>query len=120
MSLPVILPTLAVTLGLASCGAISKVGENSVALVTKTSTKVSSLTELAADKIRPAGIKVVEVREKDLEKLPTGHDRLIAYQNTKKKSFWLFDGPVDFIEPQLPEPATGDDQVEILLPPKDE
>jgi len=124
MSRTAILPLLAVTLGLPSCGTMSKVGENSVAMVKKTTTattsKVSSLAELASDKIRPAGIKVVEVREQDLEKLPSGHDRLVAYQNTKKKSFWMFDGPVDFIDPQLPEPAPGDEQVEILLPPKDE
>jgi hypothetical protein len=124
MSRTAIFSTVAVTLGLASCGTMSKMGENSIALVKKTTTattsKVSSLSELAVDKIRPAGIKVVEVREKDLEKLPTGHDRVVAFENTKKKSFWLFDGPVDFVEPQLPEPAVGDDQVEILLPPKDE
>lgn len=124
MSYPVILPILAVTLGIVSCGAISKVGKGSVDLVKKTTTatttKVSSLSELAANKIRPAGIKVVEVREQDLKPLPTGHDRVIAFQNTRKKSFWLFDGPVDFIEPELPEPVVGADQVEILLPPKEE
>lgn len=115
-----IFPTLAVTLGLVSCGAIS----NSVAVVKKTTAatteKVSSLSEMAVNTIRPPGIKVVEVREKDLEKLPTGHDRVIAFESTKKKGFWLFDGPVDFVEPELPEPTLGDDQVEILLPPKDE
>ncbi|WP_234043539.1 hypothetical protein [Luteolibacter yonseiensis] len=120
MSLPAIVSTLVVTLGFVSCGAINKVGEGSVALVKKTTTATTTGIASLSDKIRPAGIKVVEVREQDLEKLPTGHDRAIAFQNTKKNSFWLFDGPVDFVEPQLPEPAPGDDQVEILLPPKDE
>jgi hypothetical protein len=124
MSRAAIFTVLAATLGLVSCGAMSKAGQGSVALVKKTTTattdKVSSFTELAVNKIRPSGIKVVEVREKDLEKLPTGHDRAIAFQNTKKKSFWLFDGPVDFIEPELPMPSPGDEEVEILLPPKEE
>lgn len=123
MSRVIILSTAAAAFfGLVSCAAVSKVGKGSVDLVKKTTTattsKVSSLSEMAVNKIRPAGVKVVEVREKDLKALPTGHDRAIAFENTRKKNFWFFNGPVDFIEPELPEPSIGDEQVDILLPPK--
>lgn len=118
----IILSTAAASLGLVSCSTMSKVGKGSVDLVKKTTTattsKVSSLSEMAVNKIRPAGVPVVEVREKDLKELPTGHDRAIAFENTRKKNFWFFNGPVDFIEPELPEPSLGDEPVDILLPPK--
>ncbi|RYD38064.1 MAG: hypothetical protein EOP85_17190 [Verrucomicrobiaceae bacterium] len=118
----IILTTAAASLGLVSCSTMSKVGKGSVVLVKKTTSattsKVSSLSETAMNKIRPAGVPVVEVREKDLKELPTGHDKAIAFENTRKKNFWFFNGPVDFIEPELPEPAVGDEQVDILLPPK--
>ncbi len=118
----IILSTAAASLGLVSCSTMSKVGKGSAALVKNTTSsatsKVSALSETAMNKIRPAGVKVVEVREKDLKPLQNGHDRALAFENTKKKSFWFFNGPVDFIEPELPEPAIGDEQVDILLPPK--
>jgi len=80
-----------------------------VALIQKTTSattsNVTKLSSLAMDRFSPAGVQVVEVREKDLKKLPTGKERALAYQNTRKRSFWFFNGPVDFKEPTLPEPG---------------
>ena len=122
MSRVFIFATATASLGLVSCSTMSKVGKGSVDLVKRTTTattdKVSSLSETAMNKIRPAGVPVVEVREKDLKEMQSGHDRAIAFENTRKKNFWFFSGPVDFIEPELPQPAMGDEQVDILLPPK--
>jgi len=102
-----------------SCSSMSKFGASSVALVknttSATTSKVSELSAMALNKINPPGVKVVEVREKDLKKLLTGKERALAYQNTRKRSFWFFDGPVDFQEPTLPEP--GGELDGSLLPP---
>lgn len=101
-----------------SCSSVSKFGAGSVALVKKassaTTSKVSEFSTMAIHTIHPPGLKVVEVREKDLKKLPTGKERAIAYQNTRKR-FWFFDGPVDFKEPTLPE--AGGELDGSLLPP---
>lgn len=61
-------------------------------------------------------VQVVKVREKDLKPLPTGHERALAFENQHKRGFWFFGGPVDFIEPTLPEP--GGDMDGSLLPPR--
>ncbi len=63
-----------------------------------------------------SGVKVVEVREKDLKPLPNGHERALAFQNERKRGFWIFGGPVDFKEPTLPEP--GSEMDGSLLPPR--
>ena len=108
------------TVGLVSCATVSKVGQGSMALVQKTTkattTRVSEFSELAVNKIRPAGVPVVEVREKDLKPLPSGHEQALAFENTRKRSFWSFMGPVDFKEPTLPE--IGGEMDGSLLPPK--
>lgn len=62
------------------------------------------------------GVKIVKVREKDLKELPTGRERALAYQNSRKGGFWIFGGSVDFKEPKLPEAGTESDG--SLLPPK--
>ncbi|MES2474904.1 MAG: hypothetical protein V4640_03920 [Verrucomicrobiota bacterium] len=102
--------------GLVSCAAVSKVGQSSATLVKNATSQVSKLSEAAIDKVRPAQIKVVEVREKDLKEMPTGEQQALAYEKTRKRSFWFFDGPVDFKEPTLPEP--GGEMDNSLLPPK--
>lgn len=106
--------------GLVSCASITSVGKSSFAFVKKTTTatttKVSQLSTMAVEKINPPSVKVVEVREKDLKPLQSGPERALAYENTRKRSFWLFGGPVDFREPTLPEP--GGDMDGSLLPPK--
>ncbi len=110
---------LVAILGSWACSSVSDFGKNSVAFVQKTSvatgTKVSQLSEMAVHRISPAGVKVVEVREKDLKKMPTGEERALAFQNTRKRSFWFFSGPVDFKEPTLPE--AGGEMDGSLLPP---
>lgn len=111
-----LLATLTAIFGLVSCATVGKVGDDSLALIKKTTGKVSKLTEMAVDKIHPPAVKVVEVREKDLKKLPTGHERALAYENTRSQGFWFFKGPVDFKEPTLP--LSGGEMDGTLLPPK--
>jgi hypothetical protein len=109
--------SLAATMsGLVSCAAVSKVGESSAALVRNATTQVSKFSEAAIDKVRPAQIKVVEVREEDLKEMQTGEQLALAYEKTRKRGFWFFGGPVDFQETSLPEP--GGDMENSLLPPK--
>lgn len=120
MSRAILLSAIAATFGLVSCATVSKVSQSSMAFVknttTATTSKVSSLSEMAVNKIRPNRLKVVEVREKDLKELPTGQERALAFENTRKRGFWIFSGPVDFVEPTLPQPGTEMDG--SLLPPK--
>ena len=61
-------------------------------------------------------VDVVEVREKDLEEMPLGHERALAFDREKKRGFWVFGGPVDFHEPDLPE--AGSELDGSLLPPR--
>jgi hypothetical protein len=119
ISRAIIFSAIASTFGVISCGTISKVSTNSLAFVKNTSaattSKVAQLSTMAIEKINPPSVKVVEVREKDLKKLPTGQERALAYENTRKR-FWFFSGPVDFKEPTLPQP--GGEMDGSLLPPK--
>ncbi len=116
----ILFPAVAAVFGVVSCATVSKVGKGSIAFVQKTTTattsKVAQLSTMAIDKIHPPGVKVVEVREKDLKKLPTGQERALAFENTRKRGFWFFSGPVDFKEPSLPE--AGGEMDGSLLPPK--
>lgn len=112
--------TCALSICFASCASISNAGKNSMALVQKTSAattaKISEISDLSLSTFRPAEVKVVEVREKDLKALPTGQERALAFQQNRKRNFWIFSGPVDFKEPTLPLP--GSDLDGSLLPPK--
>ena len=111
MTKAILFPFVATTIALSSCATMGKLGKNSVALVQKT-----------VDKIHPPAIPIVEVREKDLKKLPTGEERALAFENsrdrTSRHSFWssFMSGPVDFKEPSLPE--NGGEMDGSLLPPK--
>lgn len=120
MSPSVIFPSIVTAFCLMSCATVSKVGKGSLAFVQKTTTattsKVSQLSTMAIDKIRPPGVHVVEVREADLEILPTGQEQALAYESTRKRGFWFFGGPVDFEEPSLP--VAGGQMDGSLLPPK--
>jgi len=106
----------AACLPLVGCAGIRQMGQKSAQAVRNTSSatvaKLSSLTDLLPGK----HIAVVEVREKDLKDLPTGRERALAYQNTRKGGFWIFGGSVDFKEPTLP--VTGSEPDGSLLPPK--
>ncbi len=112
--------SVAAALGLASCATVGKLSQGSMAFVQKTTSastgKLSRLSEMAANKINPPGVKVVEVREKDLKEIPSGHEKALAFENTRKRGFWFFNGPVDFAEPSLPLPGSETDG--SLLPPK--
>lgn len=118
---PIFLAILLFPLGFISCSTISQAGADSVAMIKKTSTgavaKVSSITENSLAGILPARVKVVEVREKELKKLPTGQERALAFEKSRRRSFWGFGGPVDFQEPTLPQ--AGSEMDGSLLPPKD-
>jgi hypothetical protein len=61
-------------------------------------------------------VQVVQVREKDLKPLPTGHERALAFESKHSRGFWFFGGPVDFKEPSLPE--AGSELDGSLLPPR--
>ncbi len=79
--------------------------------------KLPKLPDFSLASLLPGSrVKVVEVREKDLKILPTGHERALAYASKHKRGFWIFGGPVDFKEPTLPEP--GSEMDGSLLPPR--
>ena len=115
MSRAILFFTLVATGGLFSCATVSKIGQGSMTLVQKTSQATTAKVAQLAEIVNPAGVKVVEVREKDLKPLPTGQERALAYQNTRKRGFWFFGGAVNFKEPTLPEP--GGEMDGSLLPP---
>jgi hypothetical protein len=105
---------LTACLQLVSCAGVRQVGQKSAQAVRDTSSKLSSFS--LADLLPGSRINVVKVREKDLKELPTGRERALAFQNSRKGGFWIFGGPVDFKEPTLPEAASEPDG--SLLPPK--
>ena len=111
-------PLVAATLALSSCATV----KDSVAAVQRTSKATTSKMSALADRINPPDVKIVEVHEKDLKKLQTGEERVLAFEQSRKRHFWSgysprFSGPVDFVEPTLP--ADGELQLDdSLLPPK--
>lgn len=115
---------LAAVLALSSCAGLRKAGSGSVAMVRNSSSaataKMSSLaksTNASLGQLLPGPkVQVVTVREKELQKLPTGHERALAFESERKQRFWFFGGPVDFKEPSLPQPGTDLDG--SLLPPR--
>jgi hypothetical protein len=118
----IIFPVIAAHLGLVACSSMKEIGKNSVNFVTTTASattkKVGALSELAVNTVNPPKVKVVEVRQKDLKKQLTGKDRVLAFENTRKRSFFsFFSGPVNFKEPILPKPGGEIDG--SLLPPKE-
>lgn len=114
------IPAVVAAFALASCAAVKQVGQGSLAFVQKTTSattsKVSQLSEMASNTLSPPAVKVVEVREKDLRKLPSGQEQALAFENNRKRGFWFFNGPVDFKEPALPQ--SGGESDGSLLPPK--
>jgi hypothetical protein len=60
-------------------------------------------------------VKVVEPRVRDLKNLPSGSELAEAHRKKQRGFFWIVGGPVDFKEPELPDP--GIDTGEGLLPP---
>lgn len=77
---------------------------------------MSTISDLPLVYLLPGqGPKVVEVREKDLKEMPTGHELALSHEK-RRSGFWIFGGPVDFEEPTLPEPGSAPDG--SLLPPR--
>lgn len=117
---PIFLILALVPMALVSCASLGQAGANSMAAIKKTSSgavsKISKISEDSLASIRPSRVKVVEVRENDLKKLPTGAERALAFEKSRKRSFWNFGGPVDFQEPLLPQ--AGAEMDGSLLPPK--
>lgn len=79
--------------------------------------KVGKLSDFSVAKLMPGADRppVVQVREKDLKEIQTGHDRAVAFEKSRRNRFWIFGGPVDFVEPELPADAGISDG--SLLPP---
>jgi hypothetical protein len=113
---------------LVSCGTLKQVGQSSMAAVKKTGSATASMVkaiptpkmpkmpDMGLANLMPGRrIKVVDVREKDLEDFKTGKELAQAYKR-ERSGFWIFGGPVDFKEPTLPEPGTELDG--SLLPPR--
>lgn len=122
----------AASLPLVSCGSLKSVGQSSLTVVKKTGSATASmvkaipspkmpkmsmpdLPDMGLANLMPGRrIKVVEVREKDLQEFKTGKE--LAQAHKRERSFWIFGGPVDFKEPTLPEPGSELDG--SLLPPR--
>ncbi len=117
----VILSALILPIAFTSCGAVKTVG-NATKAVGQTAAKAGKkVTQFSLADVMPAKVEVVEVRENDLKEMPLGKDRALAYQGTRevqqrRSSFFSFTMPADFKEPTLPD--IGDDNIDLLLPPK--
>jgi hypothetical protein len=110
MKVPVFPSTTAIAcLFLVSCGAVQTIKES-------TASAGQKVSQFSLADLRPARVGVVEVREKDLQELPSGRERVLALENKRKRSFWFFGGPVDFKEPTLPD--VGAEVDGSLLPPR--
>jgi len=106
-------------LSFASCAQIKSVTSTGMSKVSGGVTKVSQASKDSFAKLMPARIPVAKVREKDLKPLPTGQEQALAFEKSRRNRFWnIFSGPVDFVEPTLPEESVAMDGE--LLPPKAE
>lgn len=94
---------------LASCASMDAV-KASAANATK------GLKQFSFSDLRPSGVEVVEVREKELKEMPLGKERALAFDQRRKRSFWSFALP-NFEEPVLPD-VSNDGADGSLLPPK--
>jgi hypothetical protein len=88
---------LMVALGLCSCASPT------ATVATKTAETWQSVRAWL-----PGGdrVPVVDVREKDLKELPSGSELAKLQSRSRYGSFWMFGGPADFREPDLPPPGT--------------
>ena len=123
-------PTLLMSvsaLALCSCGtmdtiktgtlsSVSKVGEGFSKVGSSVGDGFGKVAEVTTSPFKP-GLPVVEAREQDLKKLPSGHDQAIAYQaeQRRRRGWWIFGGAVDFEEPSLPDDPMNAEAG--LLPP---
>jgi len=108
-----ILPLLAVPMFLTSCGTMKMVSSAKE----KTASTMSGLAKFSVRDLMPSKVPIVEVNEKGLKDMPTGEERALAYESKRKRSFWFFDGPIDFKEPTLPVDS-GELDGSLLPPPE--
>ncbi len=110
---------VAAAIACASCAQVNQVKEATAGGFSKVSGGVAKLGEASKEgfaRFMPSRIPVVEVRDEDLRELKTGQEQAVAFEKNRRQRFWIFGGPADFVEPELPENAglmDGD-----LLPPK--
>ncbi len=104
---------LAIPLVLGSCGTMQTVKNTTAAVVAKMPSlpKLPSFPKLGTFGDHP---QVVEVREKDLKKMPLGHERAVAFQKSGGVGWWPL-GDVNFEPAVMPEPGADIDP--SLLPP---
>lgn len=103
----------------ASCAQMSHVKDattGGLSKVTGGMSKIGEASKSSFAKLMPSKIPVVEVREKELRELKTGDQQAVAFEKTRRQRFWIFGGPADFEEPDLPDTAGVMDGE--LLPPK--
>lgn len=108
-----ILPLVALPVFLTSCGTMNLVNNAKE----KTVGTMSDLAKFSVRDLMPSKVPIVEVNEKGLKDMPTGEERALAFESKRKRSFWLFDGPIDFKEPALPSSA-GEMDGSLLPPPE--
>jgi hypothetical protein len=77
--------------------------------------KLAKLSPVSLASLKPARVKVVDVRENDLQDFPLGRERALAFKGTEFSRRPFFGGPVDFVEPDLPQGGAELDG--SLLPP---
>ncbi len=95
---------------LASCAQVNS-------FKTAATEQVGKLSDFSVAKLMPGSNRppVVQVREKELKEIQTGHQRAMAFEKSRRNRFWIFGGPVDFVEPELPtDPGVVDGS--LLLP----
>lgn len=131
-----LLSSVPLALALCSCGTMDTLKEGTTASVEKVGDSLGKVGDgfgkvgdgfghgfqrvagLASSPFKPR-VPVVEARPDAWQKLPSGHERALAYQEKQRqRRFWLFAPPVDFQEPELPELST-EPTTAGLLPPKD-
>jgi hypothetical protein len=111
-------------ISLASCAQMNHLKTATVSGVSKVGGGVAKLSEASKEsfaKLMPGPrIPVVQVRADALRDQPTGQEQALAFERTRRKNggFWgnLFNGPVNFEEPDLPAESAAMDG--DLLPPK--
>lgn len=78
-------------------------------------TRVTHLAVASVDAIRPAQVKIVEPRTKDLRKLPSGRELAAAYESERKQGFWIFNESTLYKDAALPE-IQGEMSLGLLPP----
>jgi hypothetical protein len=101
----------------ASCSTLRNAGSQSAAAIKNTTTAaISKVPNTALTSWLPGQHpKVVEVKERSLKPMPTGHELAMAHKR-RGLFAWITGGPIDFEEPTLPAPGEMSDG--NLLPPR--